>query len=212
MHNGEKPPGAALNGCRICYINEVDKAVTKGNFMEKRAPRSVRPGFTLIEVLIVLGILGMFMIVSYPSIMNTLATRDLDNATREIQTFLQQTKLQAVNARIAHRVHFYQPGGGAEWAYAMEILQEDGSWLRAQRAPAKTISTRYTVVFNLPVDGTSGDPVAIFSSLGMFPQYAVGQNSIALRSPKLRQKGQDDERVLTMYMGGAIQYLKRKST
>ena len=212
MHNGEKPPGAALNGCRICYINEVDKAVTKGNFMEKRATRSVRPGFTLIEVLLVLGILGIFMLVAYPNIMNTLATRNLDNATREIQTFLQQTKLQAVDARIAHRVRFYQPGGGATWAYVMESLQGGGTWLRTPSSPIKTISTEFIVTFALPVDGTSGDPVAVFSSLGMFPQYAVGQNSVTLQSPKLLVKGRDDERVLTMYMGGAIQYLKRKST
>jgi Tfp pilus assembly protein FimT len=155
--------------------------------------------------------MGIFMIVAYPSIMNTMAVRNLDNATREIQTFLQQTKLQAVNARVAHRVHFYQPGGGATWAYVMEGLQEDGTWLLAQRTPAKTISTRYTVTFDLPVDTATGDPVAVFSSLGMFPQYAVGQNSLTLQSPDLLRKGQDDERVLSMYMGGAIQYLRRKS-
>lgn len=180
--------------------------------MDNRVPRSVRrPGFTLIEVLVVLGIIGIFMLVAYPSIMNTMAVRNLDNAAREIQTFLQQTKLQAVNARIAHRVHFYQPGGGAAWAYEMESLQDDGTWVRVPQSPTKAISNRFIVVFDLPIDTVTGDPVAVFSSLGMFPQYAVGQNSLALRSPKLLQKGQDDERSLSMLMGGAIQYVRRKS-
>jgi len=166
----------------------------------------------MIEVLVVLGIMGIFLVVSYPNIMNTLAVRNLENATREIQTFLQQTKIQAVNTRIAHRVRFYHQGGGAAWAYQMESLQEDGTtWASAHQGPAKTISLRFNVTIALPIDTTTGDPVAVFSSLGMFPQYAVGQNTIALQSPKLLRQGQDDERVLSMYMGGSIQYVKRKS-
>ncbi len=180
--------------------------------MNKRAPRPARRGFTLIEVLVVLGIMGIFLVVSYPSIMNTLAVRDLENAAREIQTFLQQTKYQAVSTRIAHRVRFFQPNGGSVWAYQMEGLQEDGTtWALDQRGAIKTISTKFTVTFTLPLDTTTGDPVAVFSSLGMFPQYAIGHNSITLQSPKLQRQDQDDQRVLSLFMGGSIEYAKRKS-
>ena len=66
-------------------------------------------GFTLIEILVVVGIMGIFLIVSYPSILNVMAVRNLDNTTREIQTYLQQAKLQAVSTKIVHRVRFHQP-------------------------------------------------------------------------------------------------------
>ncbi|HDT13591.1 MAG TPA: prepilin-type N-terminal cleavage/methylation domain-containing protein [Candidatus Aminicenantes bacterium] len=170
--------------------------------------RPAARGFTLMEVLVVLGILGIFMVVSYPSILNTMATRNLDNATREVQTFLQQTKLQAVSARIDHRVRFYQREGTI-WSYEMERFQEDGTWVRVQRIPAKTISTRFNVTITLPIDTTTGDPVARFSSLGMFPDFTVGQNSVTLQSPKLQGLGQPDERVLSMFMGGSIQYVRQ---
>jgi prepilin-type N-terminal cleavage/methylation domain-containing protein len=175
-----------------------------------RGPRAVR-GFTLIEVLVVVGILGIFMVVSYPSIMNTLAVRDLDNATREIQTFLQQTKLQAVNTRIAHRVRFFQIEG-TTWAYEMERIGADGTWARAQRAPTKTISRRFNVTVTFPPDSVTGDPVAAFSALGMFSDFTTTQNSITLQYPKLARPDVDDERVLSVFMGGSIHYSKEKST
>lgn len=166
-------------------------------------------GFTLIEVLIVLGIMGIFMLVSYPSIMNTMAARNLDNTTRQIQTFLQQAKLQAVDTKIVHRVRFFRPEG-TYWAYDMERLQADGTWVKAQgNAPRKTISSNFNVTITFPVAGA--DREAIFSPLGTFPEFHVNQNSITLQSPKLDRPDQMDERVLSIFMGGSIQYDKRKS-
>lgn len=166
-------------------------------------------GFTLIEVLVVIGILGMFMIVSYPSIMNTMAARNLENSTRQVQTFLQQTKLQAVSTRIIHRVRFTRVDG-AYWAYDMERLQADGTWVKAMGAPRKTISDQLDVTITLPLVGA--DRVAVFSAVGSVLNFAVGQNAIVLRNPKLDRPGQMDERVISLYMGGSIQYSKRASS
>jgi hypothetical protein len=54
--------------------------------------------------------------------------------------------------------------------------------------------------------------VAVFSSIGTFPQFATNQNSITLRDPNLDLPGQMDERVLSIFMGGSIRYSKRKSS
>jgi prepilin-type N-terminal cleavage/methylation domain-containing protein len=166
-------------------------------------------GFTLIEILVVLGIMGIFMVVSFPSILNTMATRNLENTTRQIQTYLQQTKLQAVSTRIDHRVRFFRVDA-SYWAYDMERLQANGTWIKAQGAPRKTIPNRVNVTFTLPAAG--GDHVAVFSPLGTFPQFAINQNSITLQNPNLNRPGQMDERVLSIFMGGSIQYSKRKSS
>ena len=171
----------------------------------RRAPA----GFTLIEALVVVAIMGMFLAIGIPNVINVMAVRNLENKTREVQTFLQMTKLQAVNSKVLHRVHFYHPNGQAYWAYEMERLQSDGTWVRVGR-PAKTIPTLFNVTFTLPLE--NGDPVAVFSPVGAMANFAPNQNTIVLQSPKLDRPGQDDERVLSLFMGGSIQYDKRKSS
>ncbi|MCX6571608.1 MAG: prepilin-type N-terminal cleavage/methylation domain-containing protein [Candidatus Aminicenantes bacterium] len=171
--------------------------------------RPAAGGFTLIEILVVIGIMGILMIVSYPSILNIMETRDLENTTRQIQTYLQQTKLQAVSTRIVHRVRFFRVDD-SYWAYDMERLQIDGTWIKAQNAPRKTISNLLNVTITFPAVGD--DHIAIFSPLGTFPQFDINQNSITLQNPKLDRPGQMDERVLSIFMGGSIQYVKRMST
>lgn len=173
-----------------------------------RRSRAAR-GFTLIEMLVVLGILGIFLVVSYPSIMNTLAVRNLENATRQVQTFLQQAKLLAVSTKIVHRVRFYQPEG-TYWAYDIQRLEADGTWAKALGAPPKAISDQFTITLNLPKDGP--DPIIVFSPYGTVENFTTGQNTLVLQSPKLDRPNQMDERVLSVFMGGSIEYAKRKST
>ena len=171
--------------------------------------RPAAGGFTLLEILVVLGIMGIFMVVSYPSILNTMAVRNLENTTRQIQTYLQQTKLQAVSTRIVHRVRFFRVDASF-WAYDMERLQANGTWIKAQGAPRKTIPNRVNVTITFPAAGA--DHVAVFSPLGTFPQFAINQNSITLQNPNLDRPGQMDERVLSIFLGGSIHYSKRKSS
>jgi prepilin-type N-terminal cleavage/methylation domain-containing protein len=165
-------------------------------------------GFTLIEILVVLGIMGILMLASFPSILNVLAVRNLDNATRQVQTYLQMTKLQAVSTKIVHRVRFFQPEG-TYWAYDMERLQSDGTWIQVGRAPRKSIPQGFNVTVDFPQSGA--DRVAVFSPMGTFPEFSVDQNSLTIQSPKLDRPDQMDERVLSIFMGGSIHYAKRKS-
>jgi len=174
-----------------------------------KSKRRAAGGFTLIEVLIVIGITGIFMIASYPSIMNTMAVRNLDNTTRQVQTYLHQTKLRSVTTKIPQRVRFYQVDS-AYWAYEMEEEQPDGTtWARVPGAPRKTIPDRFTVTISLPASGS--DHIAVFSPIGTVPNFAVGQNEIVIRNPKLDRQGQMDERVIGVFMGGSISYAKRAS-
>jgi prepilin-type N-terminal cleavage/methylation domain-containing protein len=166
-------------------------------------------GYTLIEVLVVLGIIGIFMLVSYPSIMNTLAVRNLENTTRQIQTYLQQTKLRAVDTKIIHRVRFYLADEGY-WVYEMERIQVDGTWVRVESSPRKAIPSGFNVTVSLPASGA--DRIAIFSPVGAVINFVAGQNAIVIQSPKLDREGQMDERVISLFMGGSIHYDKRKSS
>jgi hypothetical protein len=42
--------------------------------------------------------------------------------------------------------------------------------------------------------------------------FAANQNAIIIQSPKLDRPDQMDERVISVFMGGSIQYAKRKSS
>lgn len=173
------------------------------------AKRRAAGGFTLIEVVIVVGIMGIFTAASYPSILNTMAVRNLDNTTRQVQTYLHLTKLRSVTTKIPQRVRFFQVEGSA-WAYEMEELQPGGvTWMTVPGALRKTISDRFVVTLSLPTP--DGDPVAVFSPVGTVPTFGVGQNEIVIQSPKLRRPGQMDERVISVFMGGSISYAKRAS-
>jgi prepilin-type N-terminal cleavage/methylation domain-containing protein len=210
MRCGGEAPRPRLEKVLILLYKEAKPELIEGQAMKKFIRHhSASRGFTLIEVLIVIGIMGIFMIVSYPSILNTMASRNLENTTRQIQTFMQQTKFQAVSTKIVHRVRFYLVDG-SYWAYDMERLQADGlAWIKAGGAPPKTIPYRLNVTITFPAVGA--DHVAIFSPLGTFPEFEVNKNSITLQNPKLDRPGQWDERVLSIFMGGSIQYAKRKS-
>ncbi len=177
--------------------------------------RPARRGFTLIEVLVVVGIMGILMAVAYPSILNTMAVRNLENSSRQIQTYLQRTKLQAVDSKINHRVRFYQVDGN--WVYEMERMQADlttepstVSWVRVPGPPRKTISPRFDVTITLPVAGP--DFVIEFSPVGAVANFDVNRNAIVLRNPNLDRPGQMDERVISLFMGGSIHYAKRASS
>lgn len=191
--------------------------------------RPAAAGFTFIEVIVVVGIIGIFLVASFPSILNTMESRNLENNARRIQTYLQQTKNRAVDTKITHRVRFTQvtDAGAPFWAYDMERLayeletgQAAGTWVKAEGAPRKDIPAKFAITLALPTDG--GDFVVYFSSLGMIGDLDFNkmgaifiptntQYSITLRSPKLDRQGQMDLRVLNLFMGGSIQYLKQKS-
>ncbi len=177
----------------------------------KTRKRPAAAGFTMIEVIVVVGIIGIFVAASYPSILNTMESRNLENTTRRIQAYFQQARNRAVDTKITHRVRFTR-ADTPYWTYDMEIFRVDGTWIKAEGAPRKSIPPRFAVTINLPADGA--DFVVDFSPLGTIvnlPVLANTQYSITLRSPKLDRPGQMDLRVLNLFMGGSVQYLKRKS-
>ncbi len=185
----------------------------------KTRKRPAAAGFTLLEVIVVVGIIGIFVAASYPSILNTMEARNLENATRAIQTFLQQTRNRAVDTKIIHRVRFYRSDSG-QWVYDMEAVEADlatrtlttaatVTWNRVPGAPRKAIPPKFPVTFALPADGS--DYVVSFSAVGTIINFTTALNSIILRSPKLDRPGQMDLRVLNLFLGGSVQYLKQKS-
>ena len=166
--------------------------------------RRTENGFTLIEVLVVVAIMGMTMVLMFPSIMNSLETRDLENSTRDIQTTLQQARYRAVNEKIHYRVRFAQDAGC--WPMILESEDAAGTWSRVPGFLARTISPRFVVTLNLPADHT-----VEFSPVGIVEGFDSTHNSVTLQSTRLKAKRQPDLRVLTIFGGGTIRYVRAAS-
>lgn len=161
-------------------------------------------GFTLLEVLIVVGIIGMLTIISYPSIMNSLETRGLENTARDIQSSLQVARFQAVKTRIGHRIRFDNSTG--PWFFSIEEQAPDGTWSAMHGSIPRSIPNKFNLTLNLPASKT-----VTFSSTGMISDFVTNLNSIVLRSAKLKRGQQADQRALIFYAGGSIRYQKSTS-
>jgi type II secretory pathway pseudopilin PulG len=157
-------------------------------------------GFSFIEAILVIGIMGILLVVAYPNIKNSLETRGLENGAREIQTTLQQAKFQAVKFKLNHRVQFDNSQG--YWMYYILRETAHDTWVEVPNSIRKSISAKYIININLP------DERVDFSPLGLVLNYSFNNNSISLRSTVLQRQGQPSTRSLNIFAGGSIQYVK----
>jgi prepilin-type N-terminal cleavage/methylation domain-containing protein len=170
--------------------------------IEKRKLKQ-QEGITLIETLVVLALMGMLLAWSFPSILNTLETRNLENSARDILTVLQRTKYLAVEEKLPYRVRFFNDNG--PWQCVIETENSPGSWVTAPGFVPKTISTKFNVTVNLPSE------MVTFSSMGFITDFDTTQNSVTLQSPKLNSYNQPDLRIVSVFAGGSIRYEKTQS-
>ncbi len=160
-------------------------------------------GVTLLETLVVLALLGMVLAWSFPSILNTLETRNLENAARDILTTFQRAKYLAVDEKVSYRVRFFNDNG--PWQYVIETENTPGNWITIPGFVGKTISTKYNVTISLPSE------IATFSSMGFITDFDTNLNSITLQSPKLENYNQPDVRLVSVFAGGSIRYEESQS-
>lgn len=159
-----------------------------------------KKGFTFIEILVVIAIIGILMVAAYPLVMNSLENRDIENTARQIQMTLQQAKFEAVRAKVNHRLRFWLSAG--RWAYTIERETQPNQWTPLPGFIARSISTKYSVTVNLP------EMMVVFSPLGFVTNYNSTQRSISIHSLKLSLQGQPSTRIVYIYAGGSFQYVR----
>lgn len=168
--------------------------------MMRRKRLGSEEGFTFIEILIVVAIIGILLLVSYPNIMNTRETRSLENKARELLTTLQQAKFQAVRLKLFHRVRFDNSSG--MWVYFLEREVSAGNWVEVPGQVRKAIPGKFNVTVNLPVQ------IVEFSPVGSVSNYSATQHDVSLQSPSLSAQNQPSTRTISIYWGGSVQYIK----
>ena len=165
-------------------------------------------GFTFIEVLVVVAIIGILALFSYPGIQNALTVRSLENEAKNVLTTFQRAKFQAARVKLNHRVRFEDFSG--RWVYFIEQEFTDGTWHEVPGFMRNSVRARYTVIINLPSpeDGAPGK-TAVFSPFGSVLNYDPSLLfNISLQDSRLTAKGQPGIRNLYVYGGGSIRYEK----
>jgi prepilin-type N-terminal cleavage/methylation domain-containing protein len=76
--------------------------------LERRPPRQ---GFTLLEMLIVVGIIAAMVALSWPALQRPLAKSRVRNAAKQLRVALARTRLEAIRSGTAQEFH-YEPGTG----------------------------------------------------------------------------------------------------
>ncbi len=157
-------------------------------------------GFTLIESLLVIAIIGVLVLVSYPSIKNSMEARGLENEAREILTTLQQAKFQAVKLKLNHRVNFDSSLG--YWVYFIEREVSYNTWVAIPGYIRNYVPNKFAVTINLP------GQLLVYSPLGLVLNYSTTQHEISIQSPLIQRQGQPSTRNIVIYAGGSVQYTK----
>jgi prepilin-type N-terminal cleavage/methylation domain-containing protein len=161
-------------------------------------------GFTLLEIILVVAIIGSLMVWMIPSIMNSLETRNLDNSARQIQTTLQLARFRAINEKVDYRVRFAQVAG--VWQVLLEVAGTSGTWTPATDFLMFEVSTKVILTLSLP-----SSQAVEFSSVGLVQGYDSNHNSLTLQSLKLKGYHQQDLRILTVFQGGSVRYQRSSS-
>jgi hypothetical protein len=151
--------------------------------------------------MLVIAIIGIIVALSYPSLMNSIHTRSLESAARDIASDLQWAKLQAVKTKINHRLRFEQLASGA-WAMSLERERQPSTWEMMPKYVKRVISTNFNVTVSLP------DNCVVYSSLGLVDNFSTLMNTVTLQSDKLKQQEQMDVREILIFAGGSVQYLR----
>jgi prepilin-type N-terminal cleavage/methylation domain-containing protein len=160
---------------------------------------SARKGFTLVEILAAVAIIGIMALIFTPNIINTLETRKIEGSAREVLMTLQRAKFQAVKTKLNHRVRFEAVGEG--WVYYIEKEDNPTEWNTIRGFLRKSIPLEFQVDVDFPND------IVEFSPLGFVSNYSSTQSTITLQSNKLATYDKPDERIIKVIAGGTIQYI-----
>jgi len=177
----------------ISRISQHEKAKTRDK------STSARKGFTLVEIMVAVAIIGAMALIFYPNIINTLESRKIEGSAREILITLQRAKFQAVKTKLNHRVRFEALGEG--WVYYIEKEDNPTEWNTIHGFIRKSIPSEFQVDVDFP------DETVEFSPLGFVANYSSTQNTITLQSLKLATYDKPDERIIKALAGGSIQYI-----
>jgi prepilin-type N-terminal cleavage/methylation domain-containing protein len=112
----------------------------KGAFKDSSSGRTGCSGFTLIEVMVVVVLLGIAMAVVAPRISRSMFASDIKLATRQLGALVQVTRDRAVRSHRQYRLN-YDLNTGELWvtyvAPSGEVVEDERTLVRRRRWPGR---------------------------------------------------------------------------
>jgi type IV fimbrial biogenesis protein FimU len=166
-------------------------------------PRPIRrrPGFTMVEIMACVLILGITLTGAVPAYFNSQRIRLLDVTSGQIRMALQTAQWQAAANKISYRLRFTTSGG--IWSYRLEREAASGTWVLVPKSGPFMIPSAITATVSLP---STLD--IVFLSTGLVANYDSTKNTIVLDSARLQKLGQTSRRTLRILAGGSVQFVK----
>jgi type II secretory pathway pseudopilin PulG len=167
--------------------------------------KTSRKGYTLIQILVAVAVIGAISLVVSPNLMNSLEVRALENTVRDMMITMERAKFMAIRTKLNHRVLFDNSTG----PWTMQIQQETASavWDEVLGYVEKSIPAKFNLTLNLP----AGDLSVVFTPTGIVSNYDLANHSVVLQSDKIKQYQLPDQRELVFYFGGSMRFVKSSS-
>ncbi len=105
-----------------------------------RSKRAVRGGYTLSEMLVVLGVLVVVAALAQPALRSALGDSRLRSASRQVAAALAKARLKAMQSGVAHRFRYQV--GKSRFEVAPASLAIDGDQARRPMLAASRLARR----------------------------------------------------------------------
>jgi prepilin-type N-terminal cleavage/methylation domain-containing protein len=157
---------------------------------------SVSRGYSMIELIAVIAIIGIILALGIPGYTSIQAVRLIDNEARTILMAFQQAKWQAAVTGLSHRLLFKSSDGA--WSYRLERETASDTWTLVPGTTEKGVSSELGVTISLPASLT-----VVFGPNGFISNHDSSKCSIMLSSDKLQSLGQLSQRTIRLFSGGS---------
>lgn len=112
-----------------CFIPLMHDFKHKLHIQRLKLPQGRSTGFTLLEAIVAVTLLGILAAIAAPAWQAFLNTQRLNTARSQAVTALSQGKTRAVQQKVLYEVGFRQQGQQAQWAvYPVNANQSNQTW------------------------------------------------------------------------------------
>jgi len=163
-------------------LNEV-----KQNKKRSRTMRN-KTGFTILEVLIVIVIMGVMMGIGFNYIMGWLPSYRIRQAVRDVHSNLQLARMEAIKKHVNCAVSFTKTGNVINGYVIYMDLDNDRQRDAGERLLRTVLLTEYEGDVSFDTNQTGSNPPATGDGV-TFPVNAIGQPTVSFRTNGLPLQG-----------------------